>query len=153
MFDYIEKSGQKDYLIRTCCFFDEDLPKNLAETGAIIINPNDDISLTSFYSHFGFVKPVTAKVSAKEVWPEEYETLDAEHNGDPYDIPEVTVLKSYTVDQEAYDDYISHLTPPTPVAPEPDKITLLEQEVKSLSDRNDFLEDCIAEMATQVYNY
>lgn len=48
---------------------------------------------------------------------------------------------------EAFPEYI----PPEPLKPEPDKITLLEAKIQALSDQNEFLEDCIAEMAAEVY--
>lgn len=32
------------------------------------------------------------------------------------------------------------------------QVNLTEEQLKVISDRQDFLEDCIAEMATQVYN-
>ncbi len=37
---------------------------------------------------------------------------------------------------------------PQPIPPQP---APLDSQVKAISDRQDFLEDCIAEMATQVY--
>ena len=39
---------------------------------------------------------------------------------------------------------------PTPAQPI-DDMTLLQAQVQALSERNDFMEDCIAEMAMQVY--
>ena len=41
---------------------------------------------------------------------------------------------------------------PLPKESEPiDEVTLLRAQVQALSDRNDFMEDCIAEMAMLVY--
>ena len=40
-----------------------------------------------------------------------------------------------------------------PPASQVDEITMLNKKVEALSERNDFLEDCIAEMAGVVYNY
>lgn len=41
---------------------------------------------------------------------------------------------------------------PEPVQPTTeDRVNLLEQQLKAASDQNDFLEDCIAEMAGIVY--
>ena len=41
---------------------------------------------------------------------------------------------------------------PLPRDPEqPDEITLLRAQVQALSERNEFMEDCIAEMAEMVY--
>lgn len=41
---------------------------------------------------------------------------------------------------------------PEPVQPTTeDRVNLLEQQLKATSDQNDFLEDCIAEMAGIVY--
>lgn len=34
---------------------------------------------------------------------------------------------------------------------QPDEITLLRAQIQALSDRNDFMEDCIAEMAMLIY--
>lgn len=42
------------------------------------------------------------------------------------------------------------LPTPEPTADEKEK-TLLKAQIKALSDRNDFLEDCVAEMASVVY--
>ncbi len=41
---------------------------------------------------------------------------------------------------------------PLPKESEPiDEVTLIRAQVQALSDRNDFMEDCIAEMAMLVY--
>lgn len=43
-------------------------------------------------------------------------------------------------------------TPPEPVEPPKEYISApLADQIKAVSDRQDFLEDCIAEMATKVY--
>lgn len=39
-----------------------------------------------------------------------------------------------------------------PPAPEPDERVLLKEQLKSLDERNDFLEECIVEMANIIYN-
>ena len=42
---------------------------------------------------------------------------------------------------------------PLPRDPEqPDELTLLRAQVRALSERNEFMEDCIAEMAMLVYS-
>lgn len=41
--------------------------------------------------------------------------------------------------------------PPEPGSPEPDEITLIKAQVQSQADREEFLEDCIAEMAMELY--
>lgn len=65
----------------------------------------------------------------------------------------VQLLDSYTVSertQEEMDaDYAARLAP-EPTADEKEK-TLLKAQIQALSDRNDFLEDCVAEMASVVY--
>lgn len=41
--------------------------------------------------------------------------------------------------------------PPPPPPPEPDERTLLKAQVQAQADREEFLEDCIAEMAMELY--
>ena len=65
--------------------------------------------------------------------------------------------------KESYDDAAigDKYSPPAPPAPPPtidERVTtlesendLLKQQIKAASDQNDFLEDCIAEMAGIVY--
>ena len=65
--------------------------------------------------------------------------------------------------KESYDDAAigDTYSPPAPPAPPPtidERVTalesendLLKQQIKAASDQNDFLEDCIAEMAGIVY--
>ena len=43
--------------------------------------------------------------------------------------------------------------PPAPVIPTVDDITLLKAQVSALTEQNDFLEDCLVEMAGIVYDY
>lgn len=51
-----------------------------------------------------------------------------------------------TIDTQEY-------TEPEPtLTREPDEVELLKAQLKAQTDRCDFLEDCIAEMAMQVYN-
>lgn len=41
---------------------------------------------------------------------------------------------------------------PEPPKPEPDRMSLLQAQIKALSDQNEFLEDCIVEMAGEIYS-
>lgn len=66
-------------------------------------------------------------------------------------------VTAVAINQEAYDAYIDD----HPVTPEPEppktiedlehENVLLRAQVQAMSDRNDFIEDCIAEMAEIVY--
>ena len=65
----------------------------------------------------------------------------------------VQLLDSYTVSertQEEMDADYAARPAPEPTAEEKEK-TLLKAQIQALSDRNDFLEDCVAEMASVVY--
>ena len=109
----------------------------------------DELETDTFYKYKGFVILTIEEAPISEAY-------DILIEDDSEEIPTVAVVSSYSVNQEAYDVYIVEHpdpgpTPPTP--PEPDQITLMQAQIDSLSERNDFLEDCIAEMATQVYNY
>ncbi len=66
--------------------------------------------------------------------------------------PRVTVLP-----EDDISDYLfiagEYVYAPLPRDPEqPDELTLLRAQVRALSDRNEFMEDCIAEMAMLVYS-
>ena len=112
----------------------------------------DDLDTQNFYDHKGFV---ILSIKEKPI----SEAYDIAIEDDSEEIPKVSVVESYSVNQEAYDAYIAEHpdpepgTDPEPEPPKPDQITLMQAQIDSLSERNDFLEDCIAEMATQVYNY
>ncbi len=56
------------------------------------------------------------------------------------------------VDQRwVYDPVTSTFSAPSN-EPKPAPADLTQEQIKAISDRQDFLEDCIAEMATQVYS-
>lgn len=58
-----------------------------------------------------------------------------------------------TLDGEiVYKDVESDVTTPPPTSQPVDEVALLKAQLKAQTDRCDFLEDCIAEMAMQVYN-
>ncbi len=66
--------------------------------------------------------------------------------------PRVAVLP-----EDDISDYLfiagEYVYDPLPRDPEqPDELTLLRAQVRALSDRNEFMEDCIAEMAMLVYS-
>lgn len=64
-----------------------------------------------------------------------------------YKLVDGVVVQRTKVEMDA--DYAARPTP-EPTAEEKEK-TLLKAQIQALSDRNDFLEDCVAEMAGIVY--
>lgn len=104
---------------------------------------DDNLDDVLFNQYLGFVKCTVVDRPISEIYG-----IEAD--------PRLTlkVVTSYEVDKEAYEEYINNLPPePEPEPPKPSAIALLKAQVNALSERNEFLEDCIAEMAGQVYNY
>lgn len=67
---------------------------------------------------------------------------------------------SIAINQEAYDNYMAdhpddpggdHPSPEERIADLEHENTLLRARIQAITDRNDFIEDCIAEMAEIVY--
>lgn len=70
----------------------------------------------------------------------------------PNDAPKVETLPEGDTCDYLYVDG-EFVYDPLPEEPRPvDEMTLLRAQVQALSDRNEFMEDCIAEMAMMVYN-
>ena len=70
----------------------------------------------------------------------------------PSDAPTVETLPEGDTCDYLYRDG-EFVYDPLPEEPQPvDEVTLLRAQVQALSDRNEFMEDCIAEMAMMVYN-
>ena len=70
----------------------------------------------------------------------------------PSDAPRVETLPEGDTCDYLYVDG-EFIYDPLPEEPRPvDEMTLLRAQVQALSDRNEFMEDCIAEMAMMVYN-
>ena len=73
----------------------------------------------------------------------------------PSDAPQVETLPEGDISDWLYDRETGAYTylplPAEPAAPGVDEMTLLQAQVQALSDRNEFLEDCIAEMAEIIY--
>ena len=106
----------------------------------------DSLETDTFQKYKGFVILVTEEVPIKDAY-----NLKEVKN----DKTKVTVVRSYKADLNAYNKYIED-NPDPPITPnpsKPDEMILLTAKIDSLSERNDFLEDCIAEMAGMVYNY
>lgn len=69
------------------------------------------------------------------------------------------VVTSFVCNAKAWEAWKASLPAPTPPPPTLEEtVTALEAEnklkdaqIKALSDRNDFMDDCIAEMAAEVY--
>lgn len=78
----------------------------------------------------------------------------SDENCDVFDIAENT--KDYLIWYKYVDGELLELTPEekSELYPEQSKISdieLLKAQIQAISDRNDFIEDCIAEMAMEVY--
>lgn len=103
------------------------------------------------YKYYYMLQPYGG-VAIRFAPPDADETRLYVGSNDYYPIGEynLNIIKGQNGNYELY-AYKAQPSPPPP-PPEPDKEVLLNEKLKALDERNDFLEECIVEMANVIYN-